>query len=136
MVPMNIPFSVDIEPNWEGFLQCLRREGTPDRVHFIELLIDDEVKDALVERYGLMMGVVPDDPHYLLEREWRVQRFLGYDFVRCGVDDVGIKIGKLAADDTAELARAGGRRYYRRAPRADHHLGRVRGLSLARPEEA
>jgi len=109
---MNIPFSVDIEPNWEGFLQCLRREGTPERVHFIELLIDDEVKDALVERYGLIDAVTPDDPHYLLEREWRVQRFLGQDFVRWGVDDVGIKIGKLATDDTAELARAGGREYY------------------------
>ena len=39
-----IPFSVAITPDWEGFLQCLRREGRPDRVYFIELLIDEEVK--------------------------------------------------------------------------------------------
>ena len=38
------PFSVDIVPDWQGFLRCLRREGTPERVFSIELLIDEEVK--------------------------------------------------------------------------------------------
>jgi hypothetical protein len=35
------PFAVEVRPNWEGLLKCLRREGTPDRVYSIELLIDD-----------------------------------------------------------------------------------------------
>jgi uroporphyrinogen decarboxylase len=38
-----------------------------------------------------------------------VQRFLGYDYVRWGVDDVGVKIDRQAVADTAQLARSGGR---------------------------
>ena len=68
MTPANTPFSVDITPDWEGFLRCLRREDTPDRVHFIELLIDEEVKATLAQRYALMDDVKPDDPHYFLCR--------------------------------------------------------------------
>ena len=39
--------SVPVSPSWEGFLRCLRREGTPDRVYFIELLIDEEIRIAV-----------------------------------------------------------------------------------------
>lgn len=119
MNPTASPFSLDVTPDWEAFLRCLRREGTPRRVHFIELLIDGEVKAVIAERFGLMDGVAPDDPFYLLKREWRVQRFLGYDYVRWGVDDVGIKIGRLATGDTAALKRSGGRQYY------DEHQGPI-----------
>jgi len=107
----NNPFSVEISPNWEGFLRCLRRQGTPQRVYFIELLLDEEVKAAVAERFGLMEGVDADDPCYPLKRDLRVQRFLGYDYVRCGADDVGVKIDCLAADDTADLKRDGGRQF-------------------------
>ncbi|MHC4180838.1 MAG: hypothetical protein ACYSWU_25340, partial [Planctomycetota bacterium] len=115
----NDPFSVEIAPDWEGFLSCLRREGTPDRVHFIELLIDEEIKAAVAERFALMADVRADDPFYLLKREVRVQRFLGYDYVRCGVDDVGVTIDRLSVDDSAELARAGGRKF------VDQHQGPI-----------
>ena len=103
--PMNVqsPFAVDVVPNWEGFLRCLRRQGTPDRVYFIELLIDEEIKAEVVGRFGLMDDVDPEGPCYAYQREARVQRFLGYDYVRYGVDDIGVKIDRLAAEDTAEL---------------------------------
>jgi hypothetical protein len=112
------PFCVDLAPDWQGFLRCLRREGTPDRVYFIELLIDDEVKAAVAQRSGLMEGVAPDDPFRLLKREIRVQRFLGYDYVRCGLDDVGLPLDWTTAADTAPLERRGGRQYLneRRGP--------------------
>ncbi len=112
-------FSVDIAPDWQGFLRCLSREGTPQRVHFIELLIDEEVKAALSERFALMGDVPANDPHYLLKREIRVQRFLGYDYVRWGVDDVGVKIDRLMVADTAQLARSGGRAF------VDEHRGPI-----------
>ena len=105
------PFSVEITLDWQGLLRCLRREGTPRRVHFIELLLDEEVKADVAERFQLMEDVEPDDPHYLLEREVRVMRFLGYDYVRCGVDDVGIQLNRLATADTAALGRQGGREF-------------------------
>ena len=104
-------FQIDITPDWEGFLRCLRREGTPERAYFAELLIDDEVKAAVAERFGPMSGIDRDDPFYVLQREVRVQRFLGYDYVRCGIDDVGITAERLTASDTAALARTGGRQY-------------------------
>jgi len=113
------PFTVAVQPDWEGFLRCLRRQETPDRVYCIELLIDEEVKAALAQRFGLMQDVRPDDPFYAMKREVRVQRFLGYDYVRCGVDDVGVKIGRLAAQDTADLQRTGGRQF------VDEHRGPI-----------
>ncbi len=113
------PFSVAVTPDWQGFLRCLRREGTPERVFFIELLIDEEVKATLASRYGLMADLPPEDKHYRLQREIRVQRFLGYDYVRWGVDDVGIRIDRLTAADTAELARVGGRAF------VDEHRGPI-----------
>ncbi len=113
------PFSVDIVPDWQGFLRCLRREGTPERVFFVELLIDEEVKAAVSQQFGLMDDVQADDPHYMLEYEIRVQRFLGYDYVRWGADDVGVKIDRHTAPDTANLARAGGRTF------VDEHRGPI-----------
>jgi uroporphyrinogen decarboxylase len=112
-------FSVAIRPDWEGLLRCLGRKGTPDRVYFIELLIDEEVRAAVAERFDLMAGVAADDPFFLLEREIRVQRFLGYDYVRMGVDDVGIRAPRRTAADTAPLGRAGGRAY------VDEHRGPI-----------
>ena len=115
----DVPFAVEITPDWEGLLRCLRREGTPDRVHFIELLIDEEIKQSVAGRFALMSDVAPDDPFYAQKREVRVQRFLGYDYVRCGVDDVGVKIDRLSVDDSAELSRAGGREF------VDEHRGPI-----------
>ncbi len=113
------PFSVKVTPNWEAFLRCLRREGTPRRVHVIELLIDEEVKAVVAERFSLAGDLDPGDPLYAMKREVRVMRFLGYDFVRCSVDEVGVKIDRLSADDTAALSRAGGREF------VDEHRGPI-----------
>jgi uroporphyrinogen decarboxylase len=112
-------FDRDIQPDWQGFLRCLRREPSPERVYAIELLVDEEIKAAVASRFGLMDGVAPDDPWYVLKREVRMQQFLGYDFVRWGVDDVGIKIARQTAADTADLARSGGRAY------VDEHRGPI-----------
>ena len=109
MNPLNSPFSVEITPDWEAFLRCLRREGTPRRVHFIELLIDEEIQAAVAERFGLATDLDADDPLFRLKREIRVMRFLGYDYVRCGMDEVSIEINRHSVGDTAELKRAGGR---------------------------
>ena len=119
MNPTNKPFSVQIEPDWEGFLGCLRREGTPRRVHFIELLIDEEIQAAVAERFGLAGDLDVDDPLFRLKREVRVMRSLGYDYVRCGMDEVGIEVHRHSVGDTAELKRTGGREY------VDEHAGPI-----------
>jgi uroporphyrinogen decarboxylase len=82
-------------------------------------LIDEEVKAEVARRFHLIDDVNPNDPFYAHQREVRVQRLLGYDYVRWGVDDIGVKIGRLAADDTGGLPRTGGRRF------VDEHRGPI-----------
>ena len=115
----NSPFSVEVSPDWQGLLSCIKREATPERVHHIELFLDGEVKSAICERYGLLEGLDESDPFFEQEREIRLQRFLGYDYVRCGIDDVEFPLKRMAAEDTAELKRSCGREF------VDEHKGLI-----------
>jgi len=74
------------KPNCEGLLACLRREGRPDRVYFMELFIDDVLKPILAQRFGLDEDLNQSDPWYHWKREIRLQRFLGYDYVAAKVE--------------------------------------------------
>lgn len=108
---MKVPFCREIEPDWKGLLRSIRREGVPDRVHFIELFLDGEVKDEICRRYGLLDGLDPADPFFALRKEIIVQRALGYDYVRCSLDGIDMPLKHVCAQDTAALARAGGRNF-------------------------
>ena len=103
--------SVSVTPDWEAFVRCIGREGTPERVHFIELFLDPEVQTAICERYGLLRGLDSDDPFFAQRRTIALQRFLSYDFVRCGLEGMEWPMKRHLAEDTAELQREGGRRY-------------------------
>ena len=106
------PFSVEIEPNWQELLSCIRREKTPDRVHFFETHIDVEVRQAIAARYGLLPeDVGPSDPFYEEKLHLAVQRFLGYDYVRAIPEGVRITFDRMATDDTAAMRRDGGRAF-------------------------
>jgi len=105
------PFAVDVTPDWEALVRCIRREGTPQRVHNIELFLDGEVQQAVCERYDLLDGLDISDPYFDLKRQIAIQRFLGYDFVRCGVENLDMPLNRAKIDDTADLQRASGRSY-------------------------
>jgi uroporphyrinogen decarboxylase len=108
------PFSVPVIPNWEGFLKCLRREGTPERAHFIELIIDGEVQYWICQRYGLLDDISESDPHFFYKKQIALQSFLGYDYVIVpstlgeSPDFLRYDLGTV---DTAALQRVGGRHY-------------------------
>jgi uroporphyrinogen decarboxylase len=104
-------FSTDVQPDWRAFVDCILRRGTPRRVHVIELFLDGEVQDAVCARFGLLDGLNPADPAYALQRQIRIQRFLGYDYVRCGVENFDMPLKHIYTADTAELGRSGGRAY-------------------------
>ena len=104
-------FTVQVRPDWEGLVDCLERKGTPERVHHIELFLDDEIKDIICKRFGLLAGISKTEPFYDLRKEIRIQRFLGYDYVRCGLDDFDMPLERLSVADTAEISRAGGREF-------------------------
>jgi len=113
------PFSRAITPDWEGFLQCITRQGTPQRVHHIELFLDGEVKDAICERYGIADNIDRNDPWYTQKREIALQRFLGYDYVVCGLEGLEMPLHHVVAEDTAALKRTVGRSF------VDQHTGPI-----------
>lgn len=98
-------------PDWEAFLACIMRRGTPRRVHHIELFLDLEVQEAIAARFGVWDGLDPADPFLVCRRTVALQRFLGYDYVRQGVELPPMPIQRLVADDTATAQRAGGRSF-------------------------
>jgi len=104
--------------NYQGLLDNLLRKGTPDRVYFMELFHDGEVRDALVERFGLADGLDPNDPDFAWRRAIAVNRFCGWDYV-AGHMSVGFQHHGATVDDTAAMARPGGRRYQ------DEHTGPI-----------
>jgi len=113
------PFAVPVTPNWESLVRCIRRQGTPARVHHIELFLDVEVKDALCRRFDLPVGADRMAGDWDLQREVMLQRWLGYDYVRARLEAVDLPLHRATAADTAGLARAGGRSFQ------DEHTGPI-----------
>ena len=113
------PFSRTIAPNGEAFLDCVARRGTPARVHYAELFLDEEVKQAICDRFNLLEAIGPDDPFFIQRREIIVQRFLGYDYVECNLEGIDMPYRSVVAEDTAGLKRPGGRAF------VDQHHGPI-----------
>jgi len=111
MKAKNTPFSVEVTPDWRGFLRCIQRKSTPERVHYIELFLDGEVQEAICDRYGVLDGLDRSDPFFGHKYQIRLQRFLGYDFVRGGVEGISLPTKHCVAEDSAALQRKGGRSF-------------------------
>ncbi len=104
-------FCVEVKPDWHGLYDCIMRRGVPERVHHIELFVDWEIEQAVCERYGVLEGLDRDAPDFTFHRRVAVQRFLGYDYVRQGLDELPMPLKRSATQDTARLAREQGRSY-------------------------
>jgi len=104
-------FSTNIEPDWQGLVNCILRKGTPSRVHTIELFLDGEVKEALCQRFEIAKDLDRTDPFFDQKREIAIQSFLGYDYVRCGIENCDMPLHYDVAEDSADLARPDGRRF-------------------------
>ena len=104
-------FHPKVTPDWEAFLACIERKGTPRRVHHIELFHDVEVQQAIGERFDLFDDLDADDPFIGEQRYVRVLSFLGYDYVPQGIDPFPLPIHRLDTRDTADLERKEGRSY-------------------------
>jgi uroporphyrinogen decarboxylase len=113
------PFSAPVKQDWQAFLSCIRREGTPRRVHFAELFLDQEAQDAICARYSIGDDIPQSDPFRPEKRQIALQRFLGYDYVRAGLEGIEWRYNWNTAADTASNARAAGREYM------DEHRGPI-----------
>ena len=87
----------------DAFLQNLRREGTPKRVHFMELGIDREMRQAIINRFEIGRDLKADDQWYQHKMDIEFSRFLGYDYVTCSMKYAGFPREHLSAADTAPV---------------------------------
>ena len=110
-----------VQPDCEAFLACLRREGTPRRVHLAELFLDPEMKQAVVERFRLDEGLDRADPHFDKRLEIRIQRHLGYDYVTTKIENFDWRLTETVVPDTmaGDQQRAAGR------PWMEEHRGPI-----------
>jgi uroporphyrinogen decarboxylase len=76
------PFINSITPDGDDLVQVLFRRGKRKGLHFLELFLDDEIKDELWERLDLEAAA--DDP-YNLGKEIILHRALGYEVFRVPV---------------------------------------------------
>ena len=113
---LDIPVELDLE----GLLANLRREGTPKRVYFMELLFDLEVEEAIAQRFGLAREVRPDDPLAEDKRRVEVYRFLGYESVYFRTRNLDFPFRSLTGADTAQGLTSRGERTW-----VDEHHGAI-----------
>lgn len=95
---------IPVRPDHEGLKANLRRQGTPQRVFFMELFEDEEIKNEVCRVFGVGSDLDPADPHYRLRREIAVQRFLGYDAVVCQADWPEFPRDMLRTADSTQYA--------------------------------
>jgi uroporphyrinogen decarboxylase len=107
------------KPNWEGLIDTIMRRGEPDRVYHIELFLDSEMEDAVAERFGLTDNLDPNDEWFAEKKYLAVQRFMGYDYARTRSGRLAVPFHSKTVEDTADLARGGGRSYQ------DEHTGPI-----------
>ena len=114
---------IPVQPDCEALLANLRREGTPRRVHYLELFLDGEIKLEIAKRFGLGADLPEDDPHCQWKFEIELQRFLGYDYVSSRIGGVDFPRHRLARADTTP------REEQRRKERnwTDEHIGPIKG---------
>ncbi len=96
--------SPEIVPDVAELLKVIRREAMPKRIHFIELFLDDEIKEVICDRFDLNRGIRSDKPFARLEREIHLHAFLGYDVFCVPLAWDVFTLSTLQAQDTTAFA--------------------------------
>ena len=81
-------------PDFESFVRVIKGEKEPERVHFVELLIDEEIKKAVIEKvmgekwnppprllFGASAGNNKGDPEVYWQQHINFYYKMGYDFI-------------------------------------------------------
>jgi len=72
-------FEERVEPNVNELIDIIVNKGTGKRVHFIELFLDEEIKEMVCRRYGIGASINPNAPFAALQKDIELYQFLGYD---------------------------------------------------------
>jgi len=72
------------EPDFEGLITVLKGEKKPARVHFVELLMDEEIKKTVVEKFfgEKWIPYSPEDQRPYLLQDINFWYSMGYDYIR------------------------------------------------------
>ncbi len=81
-------FNRKIEPDFKGFKDCILRKTQPMRVFFAEMFLDSGIRDKIIERFCINCNLDRNDPVNYYRAEIALQKFLGYDMVRCCITPV------------------------------------------------
>lgn len=103
-------FDRPFEPDIQGLIRNLKREGTPDRVYNMELFLDGEIHAAIMDRFDTAPGLTEDDPHFLLTRYIANYQFLGYDCIWIHLKNVDFPRKDLHTEDTVKGVQSRGER--------------------------
>lgn len=113
--------SIKVEPDFAALRDNLLRNGTPRRVHYLELSQDAEIKEAIARRFNLMEHLDPADRFYRLKREVAIQSFLGYDVILVNTHWLALTAESQHSQDmTAIAGQNRGERIW-----ADEHRGPI-----------
>lgn len=93
-----------IQPDVNALLKVIRRTEMPERVHHIELFLDEEIKQQLCRRFDLDKQVPADSPYPQLHRDIVLHSFLGYDIFCVPLAATAFAIKTIPAADTTALA--------------------------------
>jgi uroporphyrinogen decarboxylase len=96
-------FEKEIEPDVDELLAVIRREAIPKRVHFIELFLDDEIKDLVRERLELDYNPNEKNPYHKLSIEIKLHAALGYDVFCIPLAWDAFKIKTISATGTTSI---------------------------------
>ena len=71
-----------VEPDWEGMVRNLRREGTPERVYYFEHGIAENIQEGLDALLGITEDLDRSALHYQWDRALAIHRYLGHEIFR------------------------------------------------------
>jgi len=97
-------FETTATPDFEALRKCILREGEPDRVHYVELFMDQPIMDQVAKRFDLVRGLDPGDPLFPVQLRIAVYQFLGYDSVNARPTGLAFPRDVLKAADTTAIA--------------------------------
>ncbi len=114
-----------VQPDWQDLRDALTPGKQPRRVHHLELFLDAEVQRAAVKHFGLDPAIADPDIRKRGPAAIALQRFLGYDLVRCqpGNWDYPRTTDLKSADTTAGEQARGARNW------VDEGFGVIRTLA-------
>ncbi len=106
------------QPDGDGLLDNIARKGTPERAYNMELFHDAEIREAIIDRFGIDEGLNPNDPDFARKQFLAFHRFLGFDYIYTSPVGQSWPFHDAKTEDSAELSR--GERFY-----LDEHAGPI-----------